>query len=621
MAKDKKPRSENQHKYNKLGSIVWMMKKLWKIQKRLIIFMLLAIPVAVAFPLLESYFAKVLIDQLGMGVSFADFTVTCVGFIVLLCLLKLLNEFMEDRCYARQFYPTMLCHREINRFSSYETDYENLEKEDYKRIMDYVEYDASRGNCSMEYTWQDISDTLKNAFGIFSYTSLLGFMNPMLFVVILFVSVISYLTSRWQAAYEETHKHEWAKETRKIKYLSGLSEDFQMAKDIKLYALEGWLSGMHNDYQAYVLMWTKRCNLRGGAATVLAGFMTLLQDGAAYFVLIGLLFAGDITVGDFVFYFGLVTGIAAFLREIIGNIATLSERADKIANYRDLFSYPSHFNRGEGCPIPEGAVTIECKDVWYKYLGAEDYTLKGVNLSMKAGESIALVGMNGAGKSTLVKLLCGMYTPEKGEILVNGKKISEYNVEDYYSMISAVFQETTMAAFTILEFVSSADLERKTAKEDVKRALKMAGLWEKIEGLPSGINTHLVKGIYDDAVELSGGELQKLLLARAIYKDGSILILDEPTAALDPIAENNLYLQYRELTRGKTSLYISHRFASTRFCDRIVLLENGVITENGTHEELMEKNGQYAYMFGVQSKYYQDEIKDENEENGGLTYA
>ena len=165
-------------------------------------------------------------------------------------------------------------------------------------------------------------------------------------------------------------------------------------------------------------------------------------------------------------------------------------------------------------------------------------------------------------------------------------------------------------AFTCFEFVAGVDLKRPTAREDAVAAMKAAGIYEKISGLPRGIDTHLMRGIYDDGVDLSGGEMQKLVLARAIYKDGPILILDEPTAALDPIAENNLYRKYRQLTMGKTSVYISHRFASTRFCDRIVFLEDGRILESGTHEELMEKNGRYAYMFKVQSKYYSSGNKE-----------
>ncbi len=615
MPKESKPRSVNEHKYNKLDTLVWMTKKLWKLDKWVIIYSLAAVPVAVAIPLLESWFAKVLIDMLGMGTTFARLTVVSAAFIAVSFLLSILESFIDSRGNGRQYYTTSQVQLECARFENYVTDYENLEKEDFNRIEAYISEDMSRGDCSIEHTWDDISDVLKSALGIFSYTSLLGFINPLLFAVVFFVSVMTYLSGRIRPVYREKHKQEWAREERKVNYLAKLSEDFQMAKDIKLYAMDGWLKTLHEDYQAYILMWVKRLNLREGIATVLAALMAMVQDGAAYIVLLGLLFAGNISVGDFVFYFGIITGIGGFLRDIIGNMTKVSERADKLAGYRDMFSYPSHFNRGRGCPVPEGAVAIEFRNVWYKYMGAEDYTLKGVNLTMKAGENIALVGVNGAGKTTLVKLLCGLYTPEQGEILVNGRNISEYNVEDYYSMISAVFQENRLAAFTVAEFVSSAELERKTTAEDIKKALQVAGLWEKIESLPNGVETHLVKGIHDDGIDLSGGEIQKLLLARAIYKDGSLLVLDEPTAALDPIAENKLYLQYQELTKGKTSLYISHRFASTRFCDRIVLLENGRITESGTHEELMRLDGQYAYMFGVQSKYYQETLEKEAGDN------
>ena len=363
---------------------------------------------------------------------------------------------------------------------------------------------------------------------------------------------------------------------------------------------------MMSDYRAHIIMWNKRCRLRGLWASILAGLMTLIQNGVAYAVLIGMFLAGNLSAGDFVFYFGIVGSVAGFLHGVVGDVAKLNKRADKIAYYREFYDYPNKFNHGKGCELPMGAVTIELRDVWYKYDGAEDFTLKGINLTLKEGESLALVGINGAGKTTLVKLICGLYSPTKGEILVNGKQINEYNIEEYYTMISAVFQEIRPVCFTMFEYVASADLNRPSASEDAITAMKLAGVWEKIESLENGIDTHLMKGIYDDGVDLSGGEMQKLVLARAIYKNGNMLILDEPTAALDPIAENKLYLQYRELTRGKTSIYISHRFASTRFCDRIVLLEDGVIKESGTHDELMEQNGRYAYMFGVQAKYYKE---------------
>lgn len=599
-------KNEKKKKYSKLGSLVWAMKKLARLDARFVFFIFAVVPVAVVTPLFTSLFSKTVIDEIGAGKSFEELAVTVMVFVGGLFLLTVLQQFIETRCQGRRYYPTTVYQDEMNRFEDYEMDYEGSEKQSFNEISGYAWSDACQGNCAMEYLWEDVSGALKNLLGIVTFASFLVVLNPVIFLVTAVTSALTYLTTSWQPKYFEKHKKEWEKEERKKNYLQGLSDDFSNAKDIKLYGMEGWLDKMMRDYQAYLLMWNKRCSLRGFLASALAGVMTFVQNGVVYAVLIGMLLAERISVGDFVFFFGLAGSIAGYLQGIINDIAKLGVRADKIAYYRDFFGYENHFNHEEGCTLPKGAVKLELKDVWYKYEGAEDYTLKGVNLTIDSGESLALVGINGAGKTTLVKLICGMYVPTKGEILVNGRLISDYNIEEYYSMISAVFQEIKAVAFTIFEFVASVDMEREDAREDAVAAMKAAGIWEKIESLPNGMDTHLQKGIYEDGVDLSGGELQKLVLARAIYKDGSILILDEPTAALDPIAENNLYLKYRELTKGKTSVYISHRFASTRFCDRIVLLGDGVVQESGSHDELMKLDGQYAYMFGVQSKYYKE---------------
>ena len=593
-------------KYSRFGCLVWAIKNLWRLDKSFVFFIFAAVPIAVISPLVSSYFSKYLIDSIGAGKPFADLAWIVIFFITASLTLNVLSNFINARCSSRRYYPTCVYQTEMGYTQGYKTDFENHEKQDYKKISGYAWRDASSGNCALEFIWTDLSGALIHLLGIVTYASLLAFINPIVFVVVITVSILSYFTTLWQNKHYEKHKHLWEKESRKAGYLGGLSENLQVAKDIKLYGLEEWLNKMMSDYRAHIIMWNKRCRLRGLWASILAGLMTLIQNGVAYIVLIGMLLAGSLSAGDFVFYFGIVGSVAGFLHGVVGDVAKLNKRADKIAYYREFYDYPNKFNYGKGCELPTGAVTIELRDVWYKYDGAEDYTLKGINLTLQAGESLALVGVNGAGKTTLVKLICGFYRPTKGEILVNGKLIDEYNIHEYYTMISAVFQEIRPVCFTMFEYVASADINRTTAREDAVTAMKLAGIWEKIESLENSIDTHLMKGIYDDGVDLSGGEMQKLVLARAIYKNGSVLILDEPTAALDPIAENNLYLQYRELTHGKTSIYISHRFASTRFCDRILLLGDGVIKESGTHDELMAQNGQYAYMFGVQAKYYKE---------------
>lgn len=606
MSKEKV--SKEKKKYSCIGSIVYAIKNIWRINRIYLILILVGGPLVMISPLVSSFFTKVLIDELTVGATFRRVALVTLGFLLLLLLLRLLERFIYCRFDARRYYVTTVYQGRMQE-KHFKTDYQNTEIQDYQRVFGFAGRDSTMGDAAVEYVGLDVFELLGAVFSIVASASLMAAVSPILFVVIAIVAFLSAVASRWQTKYYEKNKNKWEKEERKKGYLENISQDFTKAKDIKLYGMEGWIDKMMRDYQNYLLMWDKRCSFRGLMASVLSGIMTLLQNGTAYIFLLAMLLADKITVGDFVFFFGLVGTIAGHLQGVFRMIAKLMERGEKIAYYREYFDYPDKNNHGKGCELPEEgkAVTIELKDVHYRYEGAKEDTLKGINLTIQAGEKLALVGMNGAGKTTLVKLICGFYQPTSGSILVEGKSITEYNIDEYYSMISAVFQDIYVVAVTIFQFVASVDLERKSARKDVEKALREAGLWEKIASLENGMDTHLMKGVYNDGIDLSGGELQKLMLARAIYKSGSILVLDEPTAALDPIAENELYLKYNQLTQGKTSLYISHRFASTRFCDRIVLMEDGVITESGSHNELMEQRGKYAYMFDVQSQYYKEE--------------
>ena len=239
----------------------------------------------------------------------------------------------------------------------------------------------------------------------------------------------------------------------------------------------------------------------------------------------------------------------------------------------------------------------------YRYPGAKADTLSHVSLAIRPGEKLAVVGKNGAGKTTLIKLMCGLLDPTEGLVLLDGEDIRQYNRRDYYKLFSAVFQQFAPLPGTVAENVAQGgDVDR----ERMWDCLERAGVADQVRALPQGENTHLGRQLYLDGVELSGGQMQKLMLARALYKNGPIVVLDEPTAALDPIAESQLYQKYHELTQNSTSVYISHRLASTRFCDRVLLIENGGIAEEGTHEELLAAGGRYAYLFDIQSKYYKE---------------
>lgn len=340
------------------------------------------------------------------------------------------------------------------------------------------------------------------------------------------------------------------------------------------------------------------------------GLLAFLRDGLAYGYLIYSVLYKDMSIGDFVLYFGAIGGFSNWISGIVTNLTELNRVHLETTDLRSYLEMEDRMNRGKGVELPkeyELPCDIELKNVYYKYPGAEDYTIKNVNLHIKKGEKLAIVGVNGAGKTTLVKLICGLYTPTRGEIYVNGKKSSQYNRDEYYSLFSVVFQDIHLLPVSIAKNIT-LQLENEIDNEKLDRVLNMAGLMDKVKSLEKGKDTLLVKSVYEDAIELSGGELQKLVLARALYKDAPIIILDEPTSALDPIAENEIYQKYNEFTKERTSIFISHRLSSTRFCDRIILIDGGEIVEEGSHKTLMSKDGKYKKMYDMQSHYYKDNI-------------
>ncbi len=286
-------------------------------------------------------------------------------------------------------------------------------------------------------------------------------------------------------------------------------------------------------------------------------------------------------------------------------MSTLHKESLDISRIREFLEYPESFKfeEGENVPVVDG-YELKLENVSFRYPGAERDTIHGLNLTVRPGEKLAIVGLNGAGKTTLVKLLCGLLDPTEGKVLLNGKDIRDFNRRNYYDLFSAVFQD-----FSILDVTIAEEIAQTTVGIDYERVadcVEKAGLTSTIEKLPKGLQTHVGREVYLDGVLFSGGQTQRLMLARALYKNGPILLLDEPTAALDPIAENDIYMKYNEITHGKTSLFISHRLASTRFCDRIIFVAEGEIKEEGTHENLLALNGEYANLFAVQSRYYQE---------------
>ena len=366
-----------------------------------------------------------------------------------------------------------------------------------------------------------------------------------------------------------------------------------------------WAKGETDGIRVDSLLYVGYTGMQGGLgiADVLLG---VLRNGVAYFYLIRMALVDGLPASRFLLYFTAVSGFTAWITGILGEFVKLHKEGLELNAIRDYLDTPEPFRFTGGLPLPDLSKGCELRleKVSFRYPGAEADTIHQLDLTVKPGEKLAIVGLNGAGKTTLVKLLCGLLDPSEGRVLLGGVDIRDFNRRDYYAQLSTVFQDFAILDVSVAENV--AQRVDGIDRERVRDCLALAGLCEKIESLPGGIDAKLGRDVWEEGVLLSGGETQRLMLARALYRDAPLLLLDEPTAALDPLAESDIYSKYNEMTCGKTAVFVSHRLASTRFCDRILFLADGKIAEEGSHETLLAKDGEYAKLFAVQSRYYQE---------------
>ena len=603
--------------YSGISNILYALRFNWRYTRDVVICSLLLYPVGLVLKLADMYFPKLLIDGITARRSVLYIVLTVVVFHAGTALIGVLQSFFNSRTSAGHYRVSNVVQNRLSQ-KRMRGDFQKTDDPDVNLKYDRAINDASSGQCAVEFLQSDLRRVVSAFLEMFSCAAIISIASPWIILTVMIEAVISYILSRANLKYSRSLADENADINRRKNYIAGFSSDFGYAKDIRVYGMRRWIDSLFRKYQHDSLILYKSEQKRWCAQSLTDVFLGVARNGVSYFFLVKTLFDGGITAGDFVFMFSAVGALAAALSRLSQQINSLHDKTVKIGWYREYFDIPDKFNHSVGEAIPTRSqmpLDIEFKNVSFKYPSSdgEHYALKNINLKIKAGERLAIVGRNGAGKTTLVKLLCGLYYPSEGEITLGGTNIKKFNIDEYYSLISAVFQDIYVVPLTVAQFVAGTDLDENVNRLRVIECLEKAGLGDKIKSISKGIDSRLMKGIYDDSIDLSGGEKQKLMLARAIYKNAGIVVLDEPTAALDPIAENEVYQKYSELTENATSIYISHRLASTRFCDRIIYLEDGEIKEIGSHDELMRKGGKYAYMFGLQAKYYQEVENDEKE--------
>jgi len=580
-----------------LRSIKLSLSIYWRTRKSLLVLCALAVVMRVAAPYLTIFLPKVVIDQIEAQVEPVTFFMTVGGLVLALVVVSYLRAFTDS--IANHAIGTTGIGNVIKSvmMKLMRMDYELMEDPDFKAAHEKAER-AGMGNGSPAMNIpRTLVELASNVIGFLLYASVIALIHPLILVLLLVTSAINWLMLSRARKYMERTREARSTLNKKISALNDTLRKPEAAKDIRLYNAFGWLSGLYRRQYGEFRTAERKLLAREMQSQLTDGLMILLRDGAAYAFLIYLVLNGRMSLGDFVFIFAAIGALAGWVTGILTAANMLSRSCIEMGDIYAVLNYPDRMNTGKGAALPTAAPSIELRGVGYTYPKAESPALTDVNVTIGAGERIAVVGANGAGKSTLVKLISGLYRPTAGEVLLDGKAVDAYNRDEYYSLFSVVFQEIYMMSSSVAENVAQeVDYDRARVEE----CLKLAGLDVDMDCL-------LVRAVNADATELSGGQQQKLAMARAIYKDSPVIILDEPTAALDPLAENEVYRQYAELTENKTSVYISHRLASTRFCDRILLIEGNRIAEQGSHDELMALGGTYAKMFEVQASYYQEE--------------
>ena len=578
----------------------YMLSNWLKWDKKSLKFFFLWVPALVLQPLVTAYIPKAMIDAIDNGVTVGDMTVIVALLSLLLTLTIWLDPFMKELVrggarIVRMRYAVAAFRKTLT------TDYVNIEsfegREKQKRAEAFYNARFSSGADFVE----QCAHFLVCVIGVIASSVLLYKVNYFMILLILLTCVCEFFLLKILKTKQSETTDNYSKLSGKFEYFYKLSKNAEASKDIKLYGFSDYLVKTAADFIYQIEHINAKYTKQSAAISGVRALLNLVRELVAYAYLTYLVLKNRLSVSDFIFCFGIITGFSNWIMNLVFSFMEISRCCTDCALYREFVKE----SVSEGKPeVDFGEVrSIEFSNVFFTYPASDTETIRNMSFKVNKGENIAIVGENGAGKTTAIKLLCGLYYPSEGDILINGRSSREFSSDSYFDLFSAVFQDYCFMPMTIAENITA---EQSYDKERLFAAFDKAGITDKINSLSEKENTLMVKDVYKNAADFSGGEKQKLLLAKAVYKNAPVLILDEPTAALDPISENELYLKYNKLTEDKISFFISHRLSSTRFCDRILFIKDGTVAESGTHEELMAKKGAYYRMYQTQSMYYRE---------------
>ena len=583
----------------------FMVRRAWKSLPSILGFILVLTLIDAASALVNLLVSPMILGCLEKRSSLEELLITIAVSAVLICVIRGLRRYFETVDFSGRVTFRNRLLGELNR-KSMTMSFPDFINEHNRNLLSRACQTCYDNSLPAEHVWESISTLLSSFAGFLIYLYFISNLRISLALLVGLTALLSWLLQKraGRVAYEMNEP--MGELYKKIDYIGSVMEAPEYAKDIRIFGLGSWVREVKSKtIRAYQALTEKKERVNC-MTEMMDALLAFLRNGIAYAYLITGAINGEFTASEFLLYFTAFSGFSNWIVAILNSFSDLRKETIELSTVMEYLEIPDSFLFGEGIVPERGrAHEIRLENVSFRYPGTDKWIIQDLNLTIHEGEKLAVVGLNGAGKSTIVKLITGIYDPTEGRVLLDGIDVKTLDRRKYYDLFSTVFQDYMVMPFTIREAVSN-EFGDKSDLEKVKEAVEKAGMKEVVENLPEKYDTHLGKQVFLDGMNLSGGQAQRLMLARALYKNGDVLVLDEPTAALDPIAESDIYQRYSRMTEGKTSIFISHRLASTRFCERILFLEHGKIREEGTHEELLHMNGGYADLFEVQARYYRE---------------
>ena len=591
-----------------IKGLLFFIKFSWKHEKKYLVYRILNQFVSSMIPILAVVMPRYIINEL-MGEQRVSHLTLYIGILVgYIFAATTLSNYLQwtgftHRIKISQDFTVFMHEKTVN------ADYADIESSRYLEMKEKAEKFLFGDWHGFSYVLDMAIEIIGKTFTMIGVIAVVASLNPLL--VLAFVTLVllsSLIEYRVQKKQKEIRLRLMLGE-RRVMYYGSLLEDFSYGKEIRINNSGRWLMARERQHWDEVYSSYKKYNALGIKSGTFSSFASLVQQIVSYAYLFNRFIGDNITIGDFSMY---VAGVAAFsgsMRGLMQNIVEVGAYRKYYDAIEEYLNVPAKMRDNAHLPIPKGEHEIEFRNVSFSYPGQEGQTLRNINITLNPGKKLSVVGENGAGKTTFVKLLCRIYDPTEGEILLDGVNIKDIEYERYMDLFSTVFQDYKLYALSLKDNVALAKSD-DVNDSDVEIVLRKAGFGDKLDSLPKGIQTLVYRNFDGEGFEPSGGEGQKIALARALFKDAPIIVLDEPAAALDPRAEYEMYQNFNTLVGTKTAVYISHRLSSTRFCDNVAVFKNGEIVEYGTHSELMERSGAYAELFQMQAQYYVGDMQN-----------